>query len=320
MQQQNKVKPWSYSALFLIIIVLYIFVTLFTSVISEKIEIPTALSLVMGEIIIMVPGLCWMLFHNVSFSEGLGFKKIKISTALMTVLLAELMLPLVSLVNVVSQLFTSNEMVSVSGQLLETGHLYTLFVAGLLAPFCEEFVFRGIIAKGLGEFGSIFGAATVSGLFFGLLHMNLNQFCYAFVLGIIFAVVNRISGSIWTSIIIHAVVNSQNMLLLFVVETFNNGDMSAAVEETEAFRNGSGIFYMIAVYLVLSAIFCTASIPVYMFIAKNEGNEGVFRTLFKKKEGSDNKWWLNAFSIIAVVICLVLIFALDKILIALGIA
>ena len=52
---------------------------------------------------------------------------------------------------------------------------------------------------------------------FGALHLNINQFCYATVLGLIFAYTNRASGSVFTSMIMHIVFNGYNMALLFML-------------------------------------------------------------------------------------------------------
>ena len=60
-----------------------------------------------------------------------------------------------------------------------------MFFVGILAPVCEEVVFRGAIFGGMKKEGNIFKAVMVSGLLFGLLHMNINQASYAFVIGIL---------------------------------------------------------------------------------------------------------------------------------------
>ena len=53
-------------------------------------------------------------------------------------------------------------------------------------------------------------AALMSGLIFGLMHLNFNQFSYGFVLGVIFAAVVEASGSIYASMAIHFLINFQS--------------------------------------------------------------------------------------------------------------
>ena len=56
----------------------------------------------------------------------------------------------------------------------------------LLAPIAEELLFRKFLIDRTAKYGE--GISVLfSALFFGLLHGNLNQFAYAFVIGGIFA-------------------------------------------------------------------------------------------------------------------------------------
>ncbi len=78
--------------------------------------------------------------------------------------------------------------------------------AGIIAPLVEEFAMRGVVLGSLRSYGDRF-AIFASALIFGILHGNLYQMPYAFIVGLIlgFAVVK--TGSLWTGIIIHAINN-----------------------------------------------------------------------------------------------------------------
>lgn len=82
----------------------------------------------------------------------------------------------------------------------------------LLAPFCEEFIFRGIILQNLRIYGDLF-AVIVSSILFGMLHGNFAQTPFAFAVGaaLAFAVIE--TGSIWVSILIHCIINSFSVFL-----------------------------------------------------------------------------------------------------------
>lgn len=62
----------------------------------------------------------------------------------------------------------------------------------------------------------VFTASLMSGLFFGIIHMNLNQFLYAFFLGTLFSIILHITGSIVCPMIMHFVVNGINLGLSYV--------------------------------------------------------------------------------------------------------
>jgi len=313
LQQLSKIKPRSYSALFLALVAINIALEIFINIISTKITISSTVLLLLSEGAIIIPALVWMLIYNEPI-DSIGFRKIKPGTFFITILLAELILPLVTLVNVLSQFFTTNTLVDASDQLYSDNYLIMIFIIGFVGPVCEEVVFRGIIFKGLSKYASIIGSAFVSGLFFGLMHMNLNQFCYAFVMGIIFAIVNYASGSIITSIIIHVVVNTQNILLLFAAKKLMGGlgvDMSGQVA---AVSGSDYMYYLAGVYIVLALIFTTASIPVFGFIAEHEGNPKAFSLVGKAPENGGRSWWLNPYSIVACLICGAIIFVPDLVL------
>ena len=55
--------------------------------------------------------------------------------------------------------------------------------ACIIGPLCEELVFRGLLAGRLARYGQKPGA-FISALLFGLYHANLEQFFYAFALGL----------------------------------------------------------------------------------------------------------------------------------------
>ena len=76
----------------------------------------------------------------------------------------------------------------------------------VLAPVCEELVFRKVLVDRVLPFGER-PAILFSGLCFGLFHGNLTQFFYTFLLGMILAYVYVRTGNILCTIGIHACLN-----------------------------------------------------------------------------------------------------------------
>ena len=77
-----------------------------------------------------------------------------------------------------------------------------LLLVAVLPGFCEEFLHRGIVLQGIKHFG-FKKAIVISSLLFGLLHFNIQQTMYAFVIGLILGFVSVVAKNIWPSIIIH---------------------------------------------------------------------------------------------------------------------
>lgn len=76
----------------------------------------------------------------------------------------------------------------------------------ICAPVLEELVFRKFILDRTRHFGEV-PALLLSAACFGLFHMNLFQFFYAFAIGLVFGYVYLRTGRIRYSMILHATLN-----------------------------------------------------------------------------------------------------------------
>ena len=103
----------------------------------------------------------------------------------------------------------------VSDILTNTPFLASLLFMGILSPFFEELVFRGILLRPLRPFGDKV-AILVSGITFGLFHANFTQFFYAAVLGMVFAYVTVKSGSIRTAVVLHMMINTFSVVYSYL--------------------------------------------------------------------------------------------------------
>ena len=87
------------------------------------------------------------------------------------------------------------------------GNLVANFIAMVfVAPICEELFFRKILVDRLRLYGDLV-AILGSGLFFGLIHGNITQGTYAFVLGCLFAYIYLRTGNILITITYHMLIN-----------------------------------------------------------------------------------------------------------------
>lgn len=76
----------------------------------------------------------------------------------------------------------------------------------ICAPIMEEYVFRKLIVDRCVRYGQA-AAVLMSGLMFGLFHGNLNQFIYAFVLGVFLAFLYVKTGNLKITIALHMMIN-----------------------------------------------------------------------------------------------------------------
>ncbi len=92
----------------------------------------------------------------------------------------------------------------ISGGLFGMGVAFIATV--IIAPLVEEFAFRGAVLGGMRKYGDG-PAIIISAVMFGLVHGNLRQIPFAFLSGIALGFITVKSGSLWMSIIAHAVNN-----------------------------------------------------------------------------------------------------------------
>lgn|GEM_PF-1880318 len=82
-----------------------------------------------------------------------------------------------------------------------------IIVVGIVAPFCEEMVFRGLIFRRLRDDVDPIYAALISAAAFGIYHGNVEQGVFAGILGFAFAMLYEHYGTIAVPIFCHMLNN-----------------------------------------------------------------------------------------------------------------
>lgn len=278
---------------------------LFTYLEKKGVHFPSVILIVISELSIAVPGIIYMILNKMDIQKDCGFRKVKPGTVFMSVLIGFLIIPVASFVNILSQFFVPNTMTQASDSLLGGSSVLLLFVGGLFGPLCEEYIFRGVYGNEYRKCTTGFKAMLMSGLLFGLMHLNWNQFCYAVVLGIIFYIVCFASGSVYTSFIVHATVNSVNLLMMVMYDWAlkMSGSEANLAETTEAARTPRYLLVTAAVYFVLALICGAITVPCVKFLARHEGRMPELVSLFSIKEKeTGEKVLLNIPTVLAIVV------------------
>ncbi|MCS6848522.1 MAG: CPBP family intramembrane glutamic endopeptidase [Anaerolineae bacterium] len=94
-----------------------------------------------------------------------------------------------------------------------------LLVVGIAVPIAEEIFFRGVVYRWLRDKWGVAAGAIVSGIIFGLAHLEPATVIVTILLGIVLALVYERSRSLWPPILIHALNNSFAVLLLYILVT-----------------------------------------------------------------------------------------------------
>lgn len=243
-------------------------------------------NILLSEAMLIVPTFFMLLFSKDKVTEVLSIKKIKWSTVFGVIGFTLAASPLVTFVNLASQLFVDNTVSTNSAQFLSLHPLLLIFFVGILAPVCEEIVFRGAIFGGYKKEGNVFKAVLVSGILFGLLHMNINQASYALVIGILLGFLVEATGSIFSSILFHVLVNSTNALMMIVSNSVISDEM---MENAQEIVNTATLLNMMGVYLVMAVIGTVIAICLLVWMSKNEGREQFLKQAWDDRKVKSQK-------------------------------
>lgn len=105
-----------------------------------------------------------------------------------------------------------NELMEMAG--ITEFTVLTIFSTAILAPLSEELACRGVIFRLARKISPKFWVANiVQALAFGILHGNLVQGAYAFVLGIILGMLYGKFQDIWLCMLLHASMNFSGILV-----------------------------------------------------------------------------------------------------------
>jgi len=99
-------------------------------------------------------------------------------------------------------------------ELIGTGTTFISFIyIILIAPISEEFIFRGVILNKGKKVIPFMYANILQALLFGIMHFNIVQGIYAFVLGLVIGIVYEKRQSILVPIVLHMIFNLSGIFL-----------------------------------------------------------------------------------------------------------
>ncbi len=129
-----------------------------------------------------------------------------------------------------------------------------VIVAGITiaAPFCEEFVFRGIIQKGLAARFSQRTAIVATALLFSAFHLDPVGFVSRVELGILFGVLYQRTRSLWPGAMAHAANNLVSASLFLISQKISPSQETEPHWQYVAGLSGIGLCVMAWLMIVAS--------------------------------------------------------------------
>ena len=148
-----------------------------------------------------------------------------------------------------------------------------IFFTAVLPAICEEFAHRGMILSAETPFG-FWKAIIISSLLFGLLHLNIEQFFYATLIGIFLGYLTSKTFSIIPAMIIHFMNNALSVFLTF--SNVRGLGFGKILNNLSALISGNLILGLLFVVLLVILLLYTLK-----FLSKLLVLEGVKRSAVK---------------------------------------
>lgn len=251
-----------------------------------SVSIPIYLNLMLSEGIALIPSLVYLRSQKINPWKWIPHSRLKPSVVILLILFTWLIMPLIICVNAISLLFVDNAAMGAINQMMDYPWMAAVAMSALLPALVEEFVCRGVIYHGLRHNG-IWKAIFISAFLFGIMHMNFNQMSYAFVLGIILALVVEATDSIFSSMIVHFVFNSTGLMVSYLLQFI----MSDALQEaTVELQSNTASYYAsmvsaIMAYAAIAVVTTSIAILIFYLIAKKCNRDWCMKLLFQGKTG-----------------------------------
>ncbi len=150
--------------------------------------------------------------------------------------------------------------------------ILNLLVTAVLPGICEETLHRGMLLNGNSNLG-VRKTVLVSGLLFGLLHLNIEQFFYASIIGIFLGYLCMFCNSIYPCIIVHFMNNALSVFLSFArTKGWAVGNIFEGLSKILLSKPVIGFVLLVVLLLIL--LMLAWEIVKYMIVDNFEYNFG----------------------------------------------
>ena len=158
-------------------------------------------------------------------------------------------------------------------QKMSNGNLSHLISIVILAPLCEEFIFRGIIQRGMHKYYPPVVCISVAALLFGVTHLNLLQAIGGFLIGVFIGYIYYKTHNIWIAILVHFINNGSSYLTALLLPeecaTMNFTEML----EYYHISNANSVYMTFIIANVVISILCIYLLNKYL----PKGNSFIFK-------------------------------------------
>ncbi len=165
---------------------------------------------------ILLPSILYIIISKKDFKYSFRLNKLSFKSLLIVLGITFAMNPFLMFISAIAaKLFGSSIAESLVESAVNAPFWISVLSIAVTPAICEEALLRGVIMDGYRNV-NVKKMILLNGLLFGLFHLNLHQFAYTFIMGIVLAGVVYITDSIFASMIIHFTNNLLSVILMYM--------------------------------------------------------------------------------------------------------
>lgn len=237
----------------------------------------------------LLPLVIYSSYNKISFKQLIPINPLSFKNTLFIILLSLTVQPLIMVVSALTNFIFNNDVSDLMSSISNEPFILILFLTAVMPAIFEEIIFRGVLLTGYKNI-NIFKASLITGLFFGIMHLNPHQFFYALLLGILFAYLIHFTGTIFSSMLAHFIINGSQILMVYISKWLIPSEFEKASNTILTFEEKINSLIQVSI----NSIFF---IPVFIllviqFIKYNKKNNYLYnnkRSSIDSFENKDNK-------------------------------
>ncbi len=167
--------------------------------------------------VFFIPIVFYFVLTGTSLKEAIPLKKVSLKNIVYIVAISFLVQPVMTFLGLIGESFEPNKISDTAFELVNYNYIYGLIAIAVVPSIIEEVIMRGIVLSNYKN-TPIFYSAIINGLFFGMLHRNMQQFFYAMLLGFIFSYFVHYTKSLIGVMISHFIINGTQVTYLFLIK------------------------------------------------------------------------------------------------------
>ena len=220
--------------------------------------------------VLLLPLGIWLGIHKEKINPHLPHMRLGNTNIVYIIALSLLLQPAMMAVSGITSIFFPNEIGEMVLSLTDYPYLLLILAIAVTPAICEEVVFRGYIQSTYKN-KAFWTMALINGLLFAIMHLNPQQFPYAFIMGIIFAYMVHATRSIRAGVIAHFIMNASQITLMYVISIMvEREDISDEITTTSGYTASASAvpsqIEMIVTFTILGIIALAVTVlAAYVF-------------------------------------------------------